>query len=196
MERSPMKCLYYLAPTLESTQRISSDVRAVGVNDFLLHVISKDEAGLQKQHIHSSNYLETLDLIRDGLLGAAIGFIPGVIGVGLLRYFEPFGPNVPRVVYFAMVAVAILFGAWEGGLTGIATENRKLAKFHDEIERGCYLILIYTPKEQEATVREMMRSRHPGAALAAIDRHFINPFSAVQRRADAPHSQAALLQED
>jgi hypothetical protein len=191
-----MKCLYYLARTLESTHRIFNDVRAVGVNDSFLHVISKDEAGLQKQHIHSSNYLETLDLVRDGLIGAALGLIPGVIGVGLLRYFQPFGPSVPRVVYFATVAVAILFGAWEGGLTGIATESRKLARFHDDIERGWYLILIYTPKDQELAVREMMRARHREAVLAAIDPRFINPFSAVKRTAESPLSRDGLLQEE
>jgi hypothetical protein len=191
-----MKCLYYLARTLQGTRRISDDVRAVGVSDFLLHVISKDEAGLQKEHIHSGNYLETLDLIRDGLIGAALGFIPGVIGVGLLQYFQPFGPAVPRVVYFATVAVAMLFGAWVGGLTGIATENRKLAGFHDDIERGGYLILIYAPRDQEAAVRTMMRSRHREAELAAIDRHFMNPFRAVKRTADSPHWRGELVQED
>jgi hypothetical protein len=191
-----MKCLYYLARTLESTHRISHDVRAVGVNGSFLHVISKDEAGLQKQHIHSSNYLETLDLIRNGLIGAALGFIAGVIGVALLRHFEPFGPHVPRVVYFATGAVAILFGAWEGGLTGIATESRKLARFHDDIEHGWYLILIYTPKDQELAVREMMRARHREAVLAAIDPRFINPFSAVKRTAESPLSRDGLLQEE
>ena len=191
-----MKCLYYLAPTLDSTQHISNDVHAVGVKDFFLHVISRDEAGLTKQHIHSSNYLETLDLIRDGFIGGAIGFIPGLIGVGLLKLFQPFGPNVPGIVYFATVAVAILFGAWEGGLTGIATENKKLAKFHNDVEAGRYLILIYAPKEQEATVTEMMRARHPEAELAAIDRHFVNPFSAVRRTAQSPRPQGGLLQED
>ncbi len=191
-----MKCLYYLAPTLDSTQHISNDVHAVGVKDFFLHVISRDEAGLTKQHIHSSNYLETLDLIRDGFIGSAIGFIPGLIGVGLLKLFEPFGPNVPGIVYFATVAVAILFGAWEGGLTGIATENKKLAKFHNDVEAGRYLILIYAPQEQEATVTEMMRARHPEAELAAIDRHFVNPFSAVRRTAQSPRPQGGLLQED
>jgi hypothetical protein len=191
-----MNCLYYLARTLESTHRISNDVRALGVNDSLLHVISQDEAGLQKQHIHSSNYLETLDLVRDGLIGASLGLIPGVFGVALLKFFEPFGPNVPGVVYFATVAVAILFGAWEGGLKGIATENRKLAKFHDDIERGWYLILIYTRKDQEAAVREVMRNRHREAEFAATDPHFINPFSEVKRRVEAPLSRGDLLQED
>ena len=191
-----MNCLYSLARTLESTRRISDDVRAAGVSDFLVHVISKDEAGLQKEHIHSSNYLETLDLIRDGLIGAAIGSIAGVIGVGLLLYFQPFGPAVPRIIYFATVAVAMLFGAWEGGLTGIASENRKLAGFHDDIERGWYLILIYAPRDEEAAVRTMMRSRHREAELAAIDRHFLNPFSAVQRSADSPQWRGELVQED
>ena len=190
-----MRCLYYPAPTLASAHDISADLHAVGVDDCLVHVISKDEAGLQKQHIHSSNYLETLDLIRDGFIGSAIGFVAGLIGVGLLKLFEPFGPNVPGIVYAATVAAATLFGAWEGGLTGIATENSKLARFHHDIEAGRYLILIYAPREQEATVRAMMRARHPEAALAAIDRHFINPFRAVKRRAASPRSEGGLLPE-
>jgi hypothetical protein len=138
-----MKCLYYPAPTLDSTLHISDDLHAVGVKDFFLHVICKDEAGLKIRNVHSGNYLETLDVVRDVCIGSAIGFIAGLIGVGLLKYFEPFGPHVPGIVYFATVAAATLFGVWEGGLTGIATENKKLDKFHDDIEAGRYLILIY-----------------------------------------------------
>ena len=39
-----MNCLYYLAPTLESTHRISDDLHAAGLKDFFLHVVSKDES--------------------------------------------------------------------------------------------------------------------------------------------------------
>lgn len=191
-----MKCLYYPAPTLDSAQHISDDLHALGVKDFFLHVISKDEAGLKQQNIHSGNYLETLDLIRDGFIGSAIGFFAGLIGVGLLRLFEPFGPHLPGIAYFATVAVATLFGAWEGGLTGIATENKKLARFHSDIEAGRCLILLYALQEQEAAVRQMMRARHPEAELAAIDRHFINPFAAVKRRAESLRPEAGLLQEE
>jgi hypothetical protein len=177
-----MKCLYYLAPTLDSTHHISDELRAVGVAAGLLHVISRDEAGLAAQRIPSSNYLETLDLLRDGFIGSAIGLIVGVLGAGALRICAPFGPGTPRIVYLATVAAATLFGAWEGGLTGIATENRKLAEFHHDIEAGRYLVLVYAPREQEATVRWMVRARHPEAQLAGIDRHFLNPFSPVRRR--------------
>ena len=157
-----MKCLYYLASTLSSTHDVSDDLHEVGVKDFYLHVISKDESGLKKQHIHSSNYLETLDIVRDGFIGGALGFIVGLIGIGLLMYFEPFGDKVqvPTFVYVVLVGVATLFGAWEGGLTGIASENKKLSRFHDDIAAGKYLILVYVRKQQEQLVLDMMKDRH------------------------------------
>ena len=177
-----MKCFYYLAPSLDSTHSISDDLHEVGVEDWLLHVITKDEAGLKREHIHSSNYFETLDIVRGGLIGANLGFIVGVIGAGLLMYFQPFGPDVPGFVYLIVVAVATLFGSWEGGLYGVATENQKLNRFHDDIEAGKYLILIYARKELDDVVKDMMREKHPEARHVATDRHFINPFSVVRRR--------------
>ena len=191
-----MKCLYYTAPTLDSARRVSDDLHEVGIQDFFLHVIAKDAAGLEQRHIPAGNYLETLDLVRDGLIGSAIGFCAGLLGVALLKVFAPFGPHLPNIVYFAAIAAATLFGAWEGGLTGIASENKKLAKFHDDLEAGRCLILIYALQEQEAAVVGMMRVRHPEAQLAAVDRHFINPFSSLTRRTQSPLLEGGLAQED
>ena len=88
-----MKCMYYLAPTLVSTHQVSDDLHEVGIDDWYIHVISKDEAGLKNEKIHSSNWLETTDLLRIGFIGANIGFIAGVLIAGGLLLFEPFGPN-------------------------------------------------------------------------------------------------------
>jgi len=185
-----MKCLYFLAPTLASTHDISDDLHTVGIRDFFLHVIAKDESGLKQQQIHSGNYLETLDVIRDGIIGAATGFAVGLIGVGLLSYFQPFGPDVPTLVYVALTGAATLFGAWEGGLVGIGSVNNKLKAFQAEIDAGKYLIVIYVRKELEVAVTDMMRTRHTEAALVAVDRFFINPFSAVRRVSPAAAPRA------
>jgi hypothetical protein len=171
-----------LAPTLGSTQQISKDLREAGVNDWFLHVVSKDEAGLKREQIHSSNYLETLDLLRAGFIGANIGLIVGVIAAGLVMYFEPFGPDVPGFIYFIIIAVTTLFGSWEGGLYGVATKNQKLSRFDEDIEAGKYLILIYARNDQEETVKTMMATKHREAAHVASDRHFANPFSVVRRK--------------
>lgn len=189
-----MKCFYYLSPTLESTHDISDDLHAVGVSDFFVHVISRDEAGLKKQHIHSSNYLETLDIVREGVIGGALGLLAGLLGVAAIGYFDPFGVEVPGLVYIAIVGVATLFGTWVGGLVGISSENRKLEKFHEDIQAGRFLVLIYALKEQEEAIRKMMRERHPEAELAAVDRHFINPFSALKRGMESDHPGDRVLQ--
>ena len=191
-----MKCLYYLAPTLDSTHVISDDLHEAGIKDFFVHVVSRDEAGLQQQHIHSSNYLETLDVVRDGIIGGVVGFLVGLLGVWLLDYFDPIGVEIPAFVYYALVAVATLFGAWEGGLIGVGIENRKLAKFHDDLEAGKFLILIYVLKEQEVAVGTMMRERHPESELVAVDRHFINPFSTLKRESAAEPRGGQLLQKE
>ncbi len=186
-----MKCMYYLAPNLVSTHQISDDLHRVGVEDWFLHIISKDEAGLKRDKLHSSNWLETTDLLRDGFIGANFGFIVGAILAGLLMFFQPFGPNVPGIAMLFLVVVATLFGAWAGGLVGLDSENRKLRRFHDEIEAGQYLLLIYARKGQGEKVKKMMKERHPESRHVATDRHFINPFSRVERKRRARQSEQA-----
>lgn len=176
-----MKCMYYLTSTLASTHQVSDDLHAVGIKDFYVHIVCKDEAGLKQQHLHSSNYLETLDIVRDGVIGGVLGFVFGLLGVGLLIWIDPFSFPVPTFVYVILVGVATLFGTWEGGLAGIGSENKKLARFHDDIAAGKYLILVYVRKEREQAVAQMMKERHPDAELVAVDQHFINPFSGIKR---------------
>ena len=177
-----MKCMYYLSPSLVSTHQVSDDLRDVGVDEWHVHVVSKDAAGLKNEKIHSSNWLETKDLLRLGFIGANLGFIVGALAAGVLVLLKPFGPNFPNLAYFFLVVVSTLFGAWVGGLIGMDSENQKLKRFHDDIEDGKYLILIYARKGQGETIKEMMRERHPESRHVATDRHFINPFSSVERR--------------
>ena len=176
-----MKTMYYLAPSLVSAHKISDDLHDAGVTDWFIHVISNDEDGLSREHIHSSNYLETLDLVRDGLIGATIGFFFGVVLAGVLMFTKPFGPEVPEIISLFLILLLTFFGSWEGGLIGIASKNKKHAKFEKELEEGKYLILIYAKRNQEEPIIETMGSKHPEAELVAMDTHFLNPFSSLER---------------
>jgi hypothetical protein len=182
-----MKCLYFLTPTLGTTDQVSADLHTIGVRDFYLHVICRDHAGLKRHQIHSSNYFETLDIVRDGFIGAALGFMFGLAGIALLSFTKPFGEHVvPMFVYAILVGAATLFGAWEGGLVGIDSENKKLLKFRDDLLAGKFLILVYVRKHREQVVLKMMREQHPDAELVAVDSHFVNPFSHVSRVSRTP----------
>ncbi len=188
-----MKCLYYVAPELDSTSRIADDLHDVGIDDFFVHVIAKDESGLKKRHIHAGNYLETLDFIREGFLGAAIGLFAGVVGCILLDQFGPF-ENIPWFVYVALCGVATLFGAWEGGLIGVEKENKKLERFHDDIEAGRFLILIYARRDQESVVRHMMTQAPSRGRVRGRRQPFRKPVHVRQAAADIGRSGARLTQ--
>jgi len=181
--------MYYLAPNLVTTHQVSDDLHDVGIDDWNVHVISKDEAGLKNEKIHSSNWLEATDLLRSGFLGANFGFIIGVLIAGGLLIFKPFGSGIPTISYVFMVVVATGFGAWVGGLTGFDTEHQKLRRFSKSIEEGKFLILIYAPKGQGEKIKGMMQDRHPEIIHIATDRHFFNPFGRVRRKQRADRAQ-------
>lgn len=175
-----MKCLYFLSPTLDISKKVSDDLHAAGQLDWYLHVISKDETGLVQQHIHSSNYLETLDLFRGTTVGGLIGFVLSLLTVLIALYTQYFGDFFPTTAYLLFVVFFTLFGIWEGGLYGIDSENQKIRPYHDDIEKGKYLVLVYVDKTQEDAITSMMKIKHPESKLVGVDRHFINPFSKVK----------------
>lgn len=176
-----MKCLYYLSSSIDTTHTISDDIQAAGVNNWFLHIISKDDAEVKKHQLHSGNYIEQLDIMRDGILGAIIGLTIGLCVIAYLTYNSIFPPEVPDVTYLFIVIVLTMFGAWEGGLLGIANENRKLADFQADLEAGKNLILVYARACQEETITSMMRRKHPKINLVGSDSSFFNPLSKVQR---------------
>ena len=124
-----MKCLYYLSPSLDVSKRVSDDLHEAGILDWYIHVISKDETGLNQKHIHSSNYVETLDLFRGTTVGGLVGFLTALIVVSLAVKFEPFGFPLSNTMYFIMIVFLTLFGIWEGGLYGVDSENKKILYF-------------------------------------------------------------------
>lgn len=176
-----MKCFYYLSPTIKECADIAEDLHEVGISDWYIHVVSKNESELTQKHIQSANYIETLDLYHSSILGGLIGFSAGMLLITLLHITGVFSDNLPWWVNVIFVGVITLFGIWEGGLWGVDTENKKLQPFHDDIESGKHLILIYTDKEHESAVKKVMNERHKEAKLAAVDRHFFSPFSKLKR---------------
>lgn len=172
-----MKTMYYLASTLGSVDNIAQDLQKAGVKNWFIHILSNDESGIRKRRLHSSNYLETLDLIRDGLIGGVIGLAIGLIAVSLLIFIKPLGIELSGLIYFFIVMLLTFFGVWEGGLVGISSRNKKLRQFQKQINNGQHLIIIYTSKKNESRIQYIMGHKYPGVHLAAEDIHFLNPFS-------------------
>ncbi len=171
-----MKRMYYLTGDIDSAEQISADLHQAGVSDWNFHVLSKDEAGLYKRHIHSANYIQKLDIVRNAERGAMLGLLGGIYTAIYISTSDPFGANPGGLAYVTAIGFITLFGAWAGGMAGLSKENQKIAGFHDAIEAGHYLIMIDVKAEEEGRVRRLMRDKHPEAEFKRTGSTFINPF--------------------
>lgn len=171
-----MKRLYYLTGNLDSTEQISGELHRQGISDWNFHVLSKDEAGLYKRHVHSANFIHKLEFIRFAERGAIIGFIVAATATTYVIMAEPFGPTISGLVYVAIFGFITLFGAWVGGLTGLATENQQIAAYHGDVEAGKYLLLIDVRVPEEDRVRQLLADKHPEAQYLRSGSTFVNPF--------------------
>ena len=110
-----------------------------------------------------------------------IAIVISIIIIAYISFNQYFPPEVPSITYVFIVILLTLFCSWEGGLAGIANENKKLSEFHDDIEAGKYLILVYARACQEDAITTMMTEKHPDIRLEGSDSSFFNPLSRVQR---------------
>lgn len=172
-----MKRLYYLTDTLDSVSQISQDLHNQGIDNWHLHVLSRNEAGLYHRQIHSSHIFQENDVIHSGELGAITGGMIGLLSVVIIELSLPFGTPVSLPILILVAGVFTLFGAWSGGLAGITRENYKIARFHNDLEQGHHLIMVDVSRRQESVIRNQLARFHPEALQAGEDTPMIIPFN-------------------
>ncbi len=172
-----MRKLFYLTDNLISVEEVSKDLHDHGVTYWNFCVHSKDEVGLHKRRVHSASYLQQREVIRYGERGAMMGFTIAVLSVLYVMFAKPFGEETHALVYIAIFGFITMFGAWAGGLTGLATENQSIAKFHNEITSGQHLLMIDVKKDKEQSVKQLMQDNHPEAEYKGSESTWILPFA-------------------
>ncbi|MEE9412523.1 MAG: hypothetical protein V3V22_05670, partial [Methylococcales bacterium] len=109
-----------------------------------------------------------------------------VLAVLFVMFAKPFGEETHALVYVAIFGFITMFGAWAGGLTGLATENQSIAKFHDEVALGKHLLMIDVKKEKEESVKQLMQNNHSEAEFKGSESTWILPFTCPVKRTDDP----------
>lgn len=171
-----MRRLYYLAGDLHTTRAVSVRLHAEGITDWNFHVLARDPDGLYSHHIHSALPHHHKDLIRSGELGVLCGGLVGLITAAL--FFLLIAPS--WLAGWFDVGLFTVLGALLGGLVGVRLglkrDNHRLASFHDDIERGSYLIMVDVRKEDKAQIRELMNMEFSSVAYRGNDSTLVRPF--------------------
>lgn len=171
-----MKRLYYLTNNINIAEQVSDRLHQEGITDWNFHVLGKDKANVISHHLHSATPLQELDIIRSGERGVMLGFLIGVLVMAAIALLTPLGAQMNLLAQVGTVVLFSFFGAWVGGLVGVSTENYKIRRFHHNIESGEFLLMIDVTRDQQASVRQIIRD-FDQIREAGEDSTFINPFS-------------------
>ncbi len=156
---------YYISDDLNDLQAIETELEAKGVATPQIHVLSEDDAAVEKHHLHAIEAVLKKDVVHSTELGAVVGAI-GAVTVLILAYLMDWHTTAAGWVPFAFLAIIILgFCTWEGGLIGIQIPNYQFKRFQSLLKQGKHVLFVDVEPAQESILSEVVNN-HPALKLA------------------------------
>ncbi|GAC14335.1 hypothetical protein [Aliiglaciecola lipolytica] len=160
-----MKRQYYISDDLNDLKIIQNELEQRGFSSPQLHVLSENDAEVEKHHLHAIESVLKKDVVRSTELGALVGVI-GAALVLLLAYSMQWHQSPAGWIPFGFLAAIILgFCTWEGGLIGIQVPNYQFKQFQKLLQDGKHIFFVDATDEQLEIV-EQVASLHANLELA------------------------------
>lgn len=165
-----MRSLYYLLDTLDAVTAVASTLRQQRIDDDAFYIVSRDQDGVRRRHLHDASVLTRTDFVHSGERGALIGGLGGLLFALWMAMVQPMGLQMSLLSFLLVSALIGCFGAWVGGMVGISHEHYKLTPFHEAIAQGKYLLVIELREAAAArAMKQLLHRLHPEAVFEAED---------------------------
>lgn len=147
---------YYITEDLNVLETVEQDLRKRGFTDPQLHVLSEDDASVEKHHLHAIESVLKKDVVHSTEMGAVIGVI-GASLVLLCAYLMEWYNTPVGWVPFGFLAIIVLgFCTWEGGLIGIQIPNHQFKRFQSLLKEGKHVFFVDVSHEQMQSLDEVV----------------------------------------
>ena len=156
---------YYISDDLDDLELIERELEGKGLTTPQIHVLSENDAEVEKHHLHAIESVLKQDVVHSTELGALVGtFAAGlVLGVAYLMGWHTSAVGWLPFVFLAVVLLG--FCTWEGGLIGIQIPNYQFKRFQKLLKEGNHVFFVDVDAEQEAVLDEVVEN-HPRLKLA------------------------------
>lgn len=156
---------YYISDDLDDLEVIEQELEGKGLTTPQIHVLSEDDAAVEKHHLHAIESVLKQDVVHSTELGAVVGlFAAGLVLA--VAYFMEWHTSAVGWLPFVFLAVVLLgFCTWEGGLIGIQIPNYQFKRFQKLLKEGNHVFFVDVDNEQESALTEVVE-HHPRLKLA------------------------------
>lgn len=153
-----MKRFYYLSESLDELAQVERELEDAGIDTTQIHVLSRDEAGIDKRRMHRVQDFMRRDVVRTTLIGAGIGVVIASL-ILLIAYFSGIIDTVTWAPFLLFALIALGFCAWEGGLYGLHQPHHKLKNIEAFAKEGQHVLFV-DMEPQEIPVLRRVQARH------------------------------------
>ena len=161
---------YFISDDLDDLTLLEQQLEEGGVDASQTHVLSLDDQNLDGyEHLRDVSSIMKKDVIRSGVIGTIIGL---ALSGSLLLVVALFGWAETKAGWMPFILLAIIifgFSAWEGGLFGIQTPNKKFARFEEVLNAGSHVFFVDLTDDQEEVLARLI-SAHPKLQAAGTDK--------------------------
>lgn len=161
-----MKRYFYLSDDLDDLEVIEEQLEERGVSTPQIHVISKDEAGLDKHKLHQVHQWFQTDVVHTTLRGALIGVLVAA-AIIVVAYVAGLAAVIGWFPFIFLSIVLLGFCTWEAGFIGTQLPNRHYKRFNKALEDGQHLLMVDIDPQEESILREVA-SQHPKLSPAGV----------------------------
>lgn len=161
-----MKRYFYLSDDLDDLEVIEEKLEEEGVSRPQIHVISKDDVGLDKHKLHQVHQWFQTDVVHSTLRGAVIGVLVAA-SIILICFAAGLDDAIGGLPFIFLSIVLLGFCTWEAGFIGTQLPNRHYKRFNAALENGQHLLMVdIEPKEEE--ILHKVASEHPELKSAGV----------------------------
>jgi hypothetical protein len=160
-----MKRQYYISSDLKDLQLVEQELKSQGISTPQIHVLSENDAEVEKHHLHAIEAVLKQDVVRSMTLGAVVGVIASLL-VLLISYLMQWHISAAGWVPFGFLAVVVLgFCTWIGGFIGIQMPNYEFRQFQKLLKKGKHIFFVDITDEQRTILENVIKS-HPNLSHA------------------------------
>jgi len=162
-----MRRHYYISDDLDDLESIEVELEENGVTTAQIHVLSKDDFGVETHHLHHVPSFMKKDVVHSTMIAALFGFLCGALVLFVAQYTGV--TNTLGWVPFIFLAVVVMgFITWEGGMWGIQEPNIHFKRFDQALFEGKHVLYVEVKKDQAALLGAIIEG-HPKLLKAGVE---------------------------
>ena len=146
---------YFISDNLDDLDKLEQELEHKGVLTPQIHVLSKDDSGVDKhEHLHNIESIYKQDIVHGTIIGAIFGVLVAAL-ILAIGYLTTLPETYTWMPFYFLAIVMFGFITWSGGFYGIQTPHRDFKRFQKDLDKGKHIFIVDVDPFQEDIVKQL-----------------------------------------